>query len=162
MLVMRHHITPCQGNQVALSNTASFLPLVLVFVEQLAERNPSKSPPNPSHTIPVFLEASSQATLPDMVIPVGRYPTWWSGNTPSNEEALIRVRMAHTNSKSKPVRPSERHTNTDAKRRDGCKVRTPMQTTMDRNGNGWKLTMILCCVCCFCFVASVFVTFDTD
>ena len=39
-------------------------------------------------------------------------------------------------------RSSERHTrkmqgaSTDARWRDGCKVRTPMQTAMDRNGNG--------------------------
>ena len=39
-----------------------------------------------------------------------------------------------------------------------CKmaVRTPMQTAMDRNGNGWHKMKILCCVllflfCCFCF-----------
>ena len=42
-----------------------------------------------------------------------------------------------------------------------CKmaVRTPMQTAMDRNGNGWHDMKIMCCVCCFCFVVSVFAAF---
>ena len=43
---------------------------------------------------------------------------------------------------------------TKQKLRDGCTVRTPMQTAMGRNGNGWIYTIILCCVlfllCCFC------------
>ena len=68
-------------------------------------------------------------------------------------------------------RSSERHTrkmqgaSTDARWRDGCKVRTPMQTAMDRNGNGWIYTIILCCVlfllCCFCCKESCFCFFFT-
>ena len=55
------------------------------------------------------------------------------------------------------LRPSEsakQGANTDARWRDKCKVRTPMQTTMDRNGNGCIYTIIMCCVlfllCCSC------------
>ena len=42
-----------------------------------------------------------------------------------------------------------------------CKmaVRTPMQTAMDGNGNGWHEMNILCCVCCFLFVTSAFAAF---
>ena len=42
-----------------------------------------------------------------------------------------------------------------------CKmaVRTPMQTAMDGNGNGWHDMKLMCCVCCFFFVASVFAAF---
>ena len=34
-----------------------------------------------------------------------------------------------------------------------------MQTAMDGNSNGWHEMIILCCVCCFCFVTSVFAAF---
>ena len=78
VLVIWQNATQPQGNQVALSNTASFLPRVFVFVEELAARNSCKSPSYQSDTIPMSANVSPpmSPTLPDMVIPVGRYPTW--------------------------------------------------------------------------------------